>query len=156
MKTPEQAPTGELPADFLEMTGFDVDAAFQEATQEVLSNAELAIDEKVRRMEVILSQSASEAYREFVDFRSLAAQMQMACAHDHSFGQAAEGSETLGGFLQATSNADELQGHGHLPTNEKAEESADRKTKPARKKKKKTVKSGWFKILFPGTDRWEA
>lgn len=93
-----------------DIDGFDINAAFQEAITDVASDAELALDEKVRRMEVIVSEGASDLYRDFVDFSAMAAQMAMMCAHDHAFGQLAQTSETLSGLMAAYTKDD---GHHH-------------------------------------------
>jgi phage tail tube protein FII len=146
----EQAPRFEEVPDFgMDAFGmnedFDINAAFQEAVQGVASDTELALEEKVRRMEVIVSEGASEIYRDFVDFRQMAAQMEMMCNHDHAFNQSIQGSEMLAGFMDSHKADD---GHNqwdslHDKHNHKDVELGDKK-----KKKKKKKKRGWFGISY--------
>lgn len=113
MSALEQAPRFEEVPDFgmgLDMGEFDINAAFQEAIQVVASDTELALEEKVRRMEVIISEGTSEVYRDFVSFGQMAAQMEMICNHDHELNQSMQGNDMHSSFLNSH-RPDE--GHGH-------------------------------------------
>ena len=121
---------------------FDINAAFQEAVAGVASDEELQLEEKVRRMEVIVSEGTSEIYREFVDFRQMAAQMEMLCTHDHAFSQLAQGSDTLSGFMDSHGPED---GHGHQEQDHKHEEEYEIDPKTGKKTKKKKRRS-WFGV----------
>lgn len=128
---------GSLEADF------DINAAFQEAMSDVASNEEIALEEKVRRMEVIVSEGTSEVYKDFVDFRSMAAQMEMFCNHDHALNQATQGSKTLSSFMDGHKE----DGHGHDGTthdkhdHKKDDDEYEIDPKTGKKKKKKR---NWF------------
>ncbi|MGC1176437.1 MAG: hypothetical protein WA843_00025 [Candidatus Saccharimonadales bacterium] len=121
---------------------FDINVAFQEAMFGVATDKELVLEEKVRRMEVIIGESNSEVYRDFVDFRSMAAQMEMFCNHDHALNQATQGSETLNSFMSSHNDGD-VHNHGesHGKHNKKDDDEIDRKTG-----KKKKKKRGWFGV----------
>lgn len=120
MKTIEQEPhfeqTPELAAQpFMGLDGFDFNAAFQEAMFGVASDAELELEEKVRRMEVIVSEGTSDVYREFVDFRQMAAQMEMMCNHNHALGQSVKANEALSDFMKVHLAHDGVE-HSHDDT----------------------------------------
>lgn len=119
MNTPEQAPQ----FDF-DMGDFDINAAFQEAITGVASDTELALDEKVRRMEVIVSEGTSEVYRDFVDLRSMAAQMEMMCTHNHALDQSVQGSEILSGFIDSH-KPDDKHDHGNNASSKNTQEDTD-------------------------------
>lgn len=155
MNTLEQAPRFEEMPDFgMEVFGmsedFDINAAFQEAIQSVASDTELALEEKVRRMEVIVSEGTSEVYRDFVDFRQMAAQMEMMCSHDHAFNQSMQGNDTISSFMD-NHKADD--GHNHADSlhgkhnNKKDDEEYEIDPKTGKKTKKKK-RSGWFSMLM--------
>jgi len=138
----EQAPRIEDVPDFgmeLGVAGFDINAAFQEAIAGVANDTELALDEKTRRMEVIVSEGTSELYSDFVDFRAMAAQMEMMCNHDHALNQSLQGSEILSGFMGGHNGED---GHNHK---DNEEYETDPKTGKKTKKKKR---HGWFGMLL--------
>lgn len=150
MNTLEQAPRYEDMPDFgmqFGMEDFDINAAFTEAINGVISDKELALDEKVRRMEVIVSEGMSEVYRNFVDFRQMAAQIQMMCNHDHTFNQSIKGSDTLSGLLD---NHKKDDGHNHKDSklddhNHSDKEEDDDEIDPVTGKKKKKKKyKGWL------------
>ena len=147
MNTLEQAPRfEEMPDLDMEAFGmtqdFDINAAFQEAIQGLASDTELDLEEKVRRMEVIVSEGTSEVYRDFVDFRQMAAQMEMMCNHDHAFNQSMQGNDTLSAFMDSHKDDD---GHNHGDSSEykykhkkgNNEYAVDPKTGKKTKKKKK-------------------
>ena len=145
MNTLEQAPRFEEMPDFgMESFGmteeFDINAAFQEAIVGVASDTELALEEKVRRMEVIVSEGTSEVYRDFVDFRQMAAQIEMMCNHDHILSQSMQSNDTLSNFMDSH-NADD--GHNHKNDDEY---EVDPKTGKKTKKKKKK-RHGWSSTL---------
>lgn len=119
MNSPEQTPQ----FDF-DMGDFDINAAFQEAITGVASDTELALEEKVRRMEVIVSEGTSEIYREFVDLRSMAAQMEMMCNHNHALDQSVQGSEILSGFLDSHKPGDKHD-HSNTPSSKNNHEDKD-------------------------------
>lgn len=152
MNTLEQAPRFEKTPDFgmeLDMGEFDINAAFQEAITGVASDAELALEEKVRRMEVIVSEGTSEVYRNFVDFRQMAAQMQMMCTHDHALNKSMTGSDVLSSFMD--SNLDDGHGHGdslHSKHNHNKDDDDDEIDPKTGKKKKKKSYKGW--LFFGG------
>ena len=153
MNTLEQAPRSDEKPDFgMEAFGmsedFDINAAFQEAIQGVASDAELALEEKVRRMEVIVSEGTSEVYRDFVDFRQVAAQMEMMCNHDHAFNQSIQGNDTLSGFMD-THKADDGHNHGdslHGKRNHKEDDDEYEVDPRTGKKTKKKKRRGWFGV----------
>lgn len=120
---PEQSPTAEF-FDQFGMEDFDINAAFQGAVADVVTNQELALDEKVRRMESIVAEGSSELYRDFVDFSQLAQQMEMLCAHDHDLQSAFESSSSLSSLM----NRNE-QKHGHDHDEKDAKKSKKKKTK---------------------------
>lgn len=153
MNTLEHAPRFEEMPDFgMEAFGmsedFDINAAFQEAIQGVASGTELALEEKVRRMEVIVSEGTSEVYRDFVDFRQMAVQMEMMCSHDHALNQSMQDNDTLSGFMDSH-KADDGHGHGdslygkHNHKKDDDEHEIDPKTG---KKSKKKKRRGWFGV----------
>lgn len=120
---------------------FDINAAFQEAIVGVASDTELALEEKVRRMQVIVDEGTSQAYRDFVDFRAMAAQMEMMCDHDHALGQSVRNSDTLSSFMDG-----HKAGHGlHGKHNHKADDEYEVDSKTGKKTKKKK-KRGWFGV----------
>jgi hypothetical protein len=148
MNSLEQAPAyEEMPdfgMDFEPGSDFDINAAFQETLHGVATDNELAVEEKVRRMEVIVSEGTSEVYRDFVDFRQMAAQMEVMCMHDHSLNQATQGSETLSGFMDSHNSED---GHSHSDSSQdkhgKRDDEYETDPKTGKKKKKK---QGWFGV----------
>lgn len=155
MNALEQAPRFEEMPDFgMEAFGmsedFDINAAFQEAIQGVVSDTELALEEKVRRMEVIVSEGTSEVYRDFVDFRQMAAQMEMMCNHDHALNQSMQGNDTLSSFMDSH-KADDGHNHGEdLHGKHKHKEDDEYEIDPITGKKtnkKKKKPSGWLSIL---------
>lgn len=152
MNALEQAPQFEDMPDFgmeFEMADFDINAAFQEAIVGVASDQEIALDEKVRRMEVIVSEGTSEVYRDFVDFRQMAAQMEMMCNHDHALNQSMQGSETLSGFMDSH-KADDGHNHGnesHSKHNHKDDDEYEIDPKTGKKTKKKK-RSGWLSLTL--------
>lgn len=155
MNALEQAPRFEEMPDFgMEAFGmsedFDINAAFQEAIAGVASDTELALEEKVRRMEVIVSEGTSEVYRDFVDFRSMAAQMEMMCNHDHALNQSMQGNDTLSGFMDSH-KADDGHNHGdslHGKHNHKKDDDEYEIDPKTGKKTKKKKRSGWFSMLI--------
>lgn len=150
MNTLEQTPRFEEMPDFgmeFDLGEFDINAAFQEAIQGVASDTELALEEKVRRMEYIVSEGTSEVYRDFVDFRAMAAQMEMMCNHDHAMNQSLQGSDTLSSFMDSH-KADDGHGHGNNSQrkhnhSDDDEYEVDPKTGKKTKKKKRR---GWFGV----------
>jgi hypothetical protein len=155
VNTLEQAPRFEEMPDFgmgsFDISeGFDINAAFQEAIQGVASDTELALEEKVRRMEVIVSEGASEVYRGFVDFRQMAAEMEMLCSHDHALNQSIQDSDTLSGFIDSY-KADDGHNHGNSLHDKHSHKKDDDKygiDPKTGKKIKKKKRSGWFSMLM--------
>jgi len=96
MNSPEFANTDAL---FGDLAGFDINAAFQNAMTAVITDTELALDDKVQRIEVMVREGTSEVYRDFVDFRALAAQMELFCMHDQAFSDQAQGHGLLSEFM---------------------------------------------------------
>jgi hypothetical protein len=149
VNTSEQAPRfEEIPSFGMESFGmnedFDINAAFQEAVQGVASDTELALEEKVRRMGVIVSEGTSEVYRNFIDFRQMATQMQMMCNHDHALSQSMQGNDTLSSFMESNKSDD---GHDHgdglhsKDTHKDDEYETDPKTGKKTKKKRRHARS---------------
>lgn len=130
MRSIEQAP--EMTMDF-GMAEFDLNAAFQGAMVDVVTDEELQLDEKIRRMETIITEGTSEIYREFVDFRAMASQMQMMCNHDHALNNAMQGNEKLNGFMSEHSADD---GHGHTHDKKTDDDEIDPITGKKKKKKR--------------------
>lgn len=116
-----------------DMGDFDINAAFQEAIAGVATDQELALDEKVRRMEVIVSEGTSDVYRDFVDFRAMAAQMEMMCSHDHQLHESVQGNRLVSSFLDNHKSNDD-DNHG----------SEAKKHKKETDKKKKKKGWGWL------------
>jgi hypothetical protein len=140
MNTSEQASCFNEVPDFgmeLGMDDFDINAAFQAAIQGIASDTELALEEKVRRMEVIVSEGTSEVYRDFVDLRQMAAQMEMMCNHDHAFDQSLQDSDTLSSFMGSHKSDD---GHN---SGDKSDDEYEISPKTGKKKKKKQYR-GWL------------
>ena len=119
---------------------FDLNAAFQGAISGVASDADLALDEKIRRMESIINEGTSETYRDFVDFRQIASQMQMICSHDHALGQMMKSNDSLSSIL---GKHDDNDGHNH--SSHSHDEDDDEDDDSDKKKKSKSLKKrGWF------------
>ena len=119
---------------------FDLNAAFQGAISGIASDEELALDEKIRRMESIINEGNSETYRDFVDFRQIASQMQMICSHDHALGQMMNANDSLSSIL---GKHDDNDGHNH--TSHSHDEDDDDDDDSDKKKKSKSLKKrGWF------------
>lgn len=153
MNTLERVPQFEAMPDFGMETldssqYFDINAAFQEVIAGVASDTELALEEKVRRMEVIVSEGTGEVYRDFVDFRQMAAQMEVMCNHDHALNQSVQANETLSGFLDNYKLDD---GHNHTGSasgkhaHKDDEYEKDQKTGKKTKKKKRR---SWFGVYL--------
>lgn len=152
IKTAESAPLLSGPAPELDfgMEDFDINEMFQEALSGVVTDEELALDEKVRRMEVIVNEGTSEVYRDFVDFRQMASQMEMMCAHDHMFDQSIRGSDVLGNLLDAFAEDDgHGHGNGHSHGHGEGDDTASTKKrkKKTKKKKKELGALGLFHLL---------
>lgn len=128
-----------------DMDGFDINTAFQEAMTGVVTDAELALEEKVRRMEVIVSEGSSDVYRDFVDFRMMATQIEMMCSHDHVLSQSLQNSTTLSGFMDSHKNDD---GHNHSESLHDRLEHKHEDEKDPKKSKKKKKRTGWFSLLM--------
>ena len=119
---------------------FDLNAAFQGAISGIASDEELALDEKIRRMESIINEGNSETYRDFVDFRQIASQMQMICSHDHALGQMMKSNDSLSSIL---GKHDDNDGHNH--SSHSHDEDDDEDDDSDKKKKSKSLKKrGWF------------
>ena len=103
------------------------------------SDADLALDEKVRRMEVIINEGNSDTYRDFVDFRQIASQMQMICSHDHALGQMMNANDSLSSIL---GKHDDNDGHNH--TSHSHDEDDDDDDNNKKKKSKSSKRRGWF------------
>ena len=153
MNVLEQAPQSDKTPDFgMEAFGmsedFDINAAFQEAIQGVVSDTELALEEKVRRMEIIVSEGTSEVYQGFINFRQIAAQMEMMCNDDHALNQFMQGNDTLSNFMDSH-KADDGYGHGDNSQNEdnhKIENDEYEIDSKTGKKTKKKKRRGWFGV----------
>lgn len=139
----EQSPMPATEFDFeLDLEGFDINAAFQDAVHGVATDEELELDEKVRRMEVIVSEATSETFRSFVDFRQKAAQIEMYCNNDHALNESLQNSEIVSGFMDSHKNHDDHD-HNNLSSGKNKNED-DEEIDPKTGKKKKKKKRGWF------------
>lgn len=148
----EQAPSLEDASVFgidLSMGDFDINAAFQEAIAGVASDSELALDEKVRRMEVIVTEGMSAVYRDFVDFKQMAAQMEMVCNHSHGLSQMMQGNEILSGITNKFSEGEHDHEHNdvaHEQHEHDPEDDDDEIGPKTGKKTKKKKQRSWFGI----------
>lgn len=152
MNTREQTPLLEQQPDFgMDILNgnndFDINAAFQEAIAGVANDSELALEEKVRRMEVIIGEGTSEVYRDFVDFRQMAAQMEMACNHDHSLNQSMQGSDMVSGFMNSH-KADDGHNHNNAQTSYSKNSGDDSEIDEKTGKKSKKKRRSWFSLLI--------
>lgn len=137
MSTLEQSP--DFGMEF-EMEGdFDIHAAFQEAITDIATNDEIELEEKIRRMEVVISEGSSEVYRDFIDFRMIAAQVEMFCMHAHGLDQSIRSSETLSSLIDAHKNHDDHDHHDSHKDRSLDEEDEEIDPKTGKKKKR-----GWF------------
>lgn len=151
MNTLEQPPHENVPdfgMDFgMENEAFDVHAAFEEALRDVVNDTELALDEKVRRMEFIVHEGASEVYRDFVDFRQMAAHIQMMCTHDHSLQQSLSVSETLTSFIEEFGGSHDGHDHDNPFEAKRNGHDSEYEVDPfTGKKTKKKKRRGWFGV----------
>lgn len=122
------------PTPLFELDGFDLDEAFQGAMSDVANDFEASLDDKIRRMENIVTEGSSEIYRDFVDFRVLASQIQMMCGHNHEMNASIQTNEVLSGFM-----AEHVSPHDHNPAEVKMKDD---------KKKRKRKHSGWSAFAF--------
>jgi hypothetical protein len=146
MSSAELMPTATPEFDFGD---FDLDAAFQEAVHGVASDAELALEEKIRRMETIITEGTSDLYRDFVDLRQMAAQLELFCAHDHALGESMQTNETISTFMNTHRDDDHDHGDqahpldGHAGYRHHTSTSSSEAKKKAKKKKK-----SWLELLL--------
>jgi hypothetical protein len=101
------------------------------------------LEEKVRRMEGIVSEGNSDIYREFVDFRQMAAQIEMMCSHDHELNQSLRDSDTLTTFMDSHKDDNHDQYNSPRGKTQKKETGKEADTKNKRKKKQ-----SWFGLLL--------
>ena len=92
-------------------------------------------------MEHIVAEGSSPVYRDFIDFRMMAAQMEMMCNHNHGLEQSMQGSEMLSGFMDSN-RGDDHDGHNH---DKDDEYEIDPKTG---KKVKKKKRYGWLRLMI--------
>ncbi len=149
----EQEPDFGMELDFGD-TGFDINSAFQEAVQGIASDEELALDEKIRRMENIVFEGSSEIYRDFIDFRQMAEQMQMICNHDHSFNESMQQSSTLSSFLDQYKDQDQQSEGSRFSFLDSRSGDEDKQesrslftSKKDKKKKKKKKPTSWLDLF---------
>ena len=144
MNTVEQAPRLKAMPDF-GMEAFGINEAFQEAYQVIASDAELAVEEKIRRMENIVNEATSEIYRGFVNFRQLTVKMEMSCNDDHTLQQSMNKSDTLSTFMDDHKAEDGHDGHdAHDDKQDHKKDDDEYEIDPITGKKRK--KRGWFDI----------
>lgn len=146
MSSIEQVPRSEAEPDFgmeFDVAGFDINAAFQGAIADVGADKELELDEKVRRMERIVQEGVSETYRDFVDFRAMAAQMEMMCMHDHALDRSMQSNVTLSSLMDGHDSND---GHDH-EKHDHEDEGYEIDPKTGKKTKKKKHYD-WFSLLL--------
>lgn len=137
-----------------ECDDFDFNAAFQEALYGVMSDKELALEEKVKRMEFIVTEGTSHIYKEFIDFRAMAAQIQMVCNHDHAMKDFLSNSDVLSGLVnggnEKSFDKDHKHDHDHdskkIDTDDIDEEDDDDEDDESKTKKKK--KTNWLAFLL--------
>lgn len=115
------------------LDGMDINQAFHEAAHGVITDQEIALNEKVARVENILEEASSDFYREFVDLRSMAAQIEMFCNQDHGLENALSASETVSNFMKDTL--------------EKNNSNPGIQEKDTKKDKKKKRRLGWMAIF---------
>lgn len=147
MKTVEKEPQFQEMPEFgmgLNLLEFDINSAFQEAIHGVANDDELALDEKVKRMEVIVAEGSSEVYREFIDFRQMAAEMEMMCNHDHFLNESVQNSDTLNSFLDTYNN--DRPDHGNDSHRKDDDDEYEIDPKTGKKVKKKKRRKGWFNL----------
>lgn len=119
----------------------DINQAFHEAAHGVMTDKEMALNEKVARIEHIIQEADSDFYREFVDLRSMAAQIEMMCEHDHSLQAALHKSEAATSFIdQHTENS--RQDHNDRKRHNKLYKQRKEKDKKKQNKKLKKL-TGW-------------
>lgn len=127
---------------------FDFNAAFQEALYGVMSDKELALEEKVKRMEFIVTEGTSLIYREFIDFRAMAAQIQMMCNHDHAMKDFLSNSDVLTGLLSDSQdnsfNKDHNHDHDHKKLNTEEIDEEDDEDEDGMLKTKKKKRTNWL------------
>lgn len=130
---------------------FDINAAFQDATEGILTDEVLSLEEKIDKVASLITNASSETYQSFVDFRNIAAQIEMFCNHDHQFNESVAQDTTVSSFLSS------FKDHGHDHGNETADHSAHgkkerEKTKESKKKKKKKEaqkkRKSWFGFYY--------
>lgn len=141
---PEEFDFNAFEAEFQNMPDFGLDdfdfnAAFQESVTNVVTNEELLLEEKIKRIDVIMAEAKSSLYQEFVDFNALAAtaaaQMEHLCGGDDEH-QAAKQSDAASQFAKE----DDHEHHNH--------DHEDEHYKNKHKDKKKKRRSGWLSLLF--------
>ena len=154
-------PEASLPSSQLDISfgleGFDINAAFQEALTGVVNSSELALEEKIRRMEILVAEGTSEEYRDFVNFKALAAQLEIACSHDHNLGPSLNSNLTLLSFMNSQKNDEHDHDsafddhHDHEPVHhgeDEEDDDEDGNSPKTKKKKRKQTRRRWFGIFF--------
>lgn len=136
-----QVPFEELELGF----EFDVNAAFLEAIEGVATSEVLELDEKVARMEHLINEGSSELFRDFVDFRMMASQIEAFCSHDHALNQSLQSSGLLSNFR---SNHGPEDSHNHLEHSLDTRKDNDSETGPKTDKKKKKKRKSWFGFYY--------
>jgi len=127
--------SAEQDISLFEIEGFDINAAFQMALSEVAASEELELTEKVQRMEMIVNEGNSDSYRNFVDFQTMAAQIEMFCSHDHMLNEAMQTSDFMNDFRGSQKHGEGDDHHDH-----KDDDNEDDDLKSTKKKKKRN----WF------------
>lgn len=125
---------------------FDINTAFQEAAASVLSDEAIALEERVSRIQTILTEAKSDTYEAFVDFRMLAAQVEMFCSHDHAFRESfSQNSPESTSLYRHDPHEDHH--HSHKLDHTKAKHEEDKGESKKKKDKKKKRKS-WFGFYY--------
>ncbi len=126
---------------------FDINAAFQEAAASVLSDEAIALEERVSRVQTILSEAKSEVYEAFVDFRMLAAQVEMFCNHDHAFRESfSQNSIEDASFYRFDSHKDHR--HDHVVESRKTQKRKEKEESKKKKDSKKKKCKSWFGFYY--------
>lgn len=122
---------------FLELEQeLDLDAAFQGAMNDVLSDEALRLEEQVEAMEAIILEANSELYYDLVDFQAMATQIEFYCNHNHELEHMLHENETMGSFLDENSSDNVTHD----------EDSKNDRRRQVRRKKSDIVTLTWLKI----------
>lgn len=126
---------------------FDINAAFQEAAADVLSDEALELEERVSRVQTILSEAQSDTYEAFVDFRMLATQVEMFCNHDHAFRESFSQNSPKETFSHQL-DAHRDHHHDHALESKGIKKQNDKKESKKKEDRKKKKRKSWFGFYY--------